>query len=267
VTVRLYDSNGTLIATAVTDSNGTYYFSNASGTSTGNARYNLGNFGADGIPNTADDAALPGFKPSTNGVTNNYTVRLDNPADYATGGPLAGLFLTTTNAPSGANGDSRDSDAANTPNPSGSPAGTWPVITFGTGTPGFNNHTYDFGFNTTPTAVTLTSFAVESVTEQAVQLGWVTASEVDNYGFKMYRAAADDLAQANVVHFEPSVIPGGRGAGASYHYVDPIPNAGPWWYWLVAVDTRGREAAYGPVTTAFSGADLKFRLFLPVVRR
>jgi len=257
VTVRLYDSNGSLIATTVTDANGNYRFSST----------NLGNFGADGIPNTADDAALPGFKPSTNGVTNNYTVRLDNPADYATGGPLAGLFLTGANAASGANSDSRDSDATNTANPLGSPPGTWPVIPVIAGAPGFNNHTYDFGFNTTPTAVTLLSFAIEGVTEHSVQLTWTTATELNNFGFKIYRAPVDDLAQASVVHVEPSAIPGGSGAGASYHYTDPIPNAGPWWYWLVDVDTGGREMPHGPVTTAIGGASLNFRLFLPLVWR
>ena len=130
VTVRLYDALGNLLATAVTDVNGEYYFSGATGTSSGSAVYNLNL-----LPNT------------------NYSVRLDNPANYAAGGPLNSLFLTVANTSYQAGfADGSDSDGINTVNPAGSPAGTFPVINLTTGAAGANNHTYDFGFSIAPTA-------------------------------------------------------------------------------------------------------------------
>jgi hypothetical protein len=125
VTVRLYNSSNTLLATAVTDQDGEYYFSSATGTNTTNAIYGLNL-----LPNTQ------------------YQVRFDNPANYTSGGPLFGLSLTTLNQTSqnGAD-DTSDSDASNVLNPTGSPsAGTFPVISLTTGAAGANNHTFDVGF-------------------------------------------------------------------------------------------------------------------------
>lgn len=126
ITVRLYTSSGSLIASALTDQDGEYYFSSASGTSTGNAIYNLG------------------LQPNTT-----YQVRFDNPADYSGAGLLSGLTRTQANQTSQAGyDDASDSDAANVVNPVGSPAGTFPVITLTTGPEGANNHTFDVGFRT-----------------------------------------------------------------------------------------------------------------------
>ncbi|MGD9562890.1 MAG: SdrD B-like domain-containing protein [Pyrinomonadaceae bacterium] len=130
VTVRLYDAGGNLIASALTDQDGEYYFSSAPGTSTGNAIYNLAL-----APNTT------------------YQVRFDNPADYAPGGPLAGLSLTLADRTfQPGDDDASDSDASDVVDPPGSPAGTFPVITLTTGPEGANNHTFDVGFRAGPTA-------------------------------------------------------------------------------------------------------------------
>ena len=129
VTVRLY-SAGVLIATALTDQDGEYYFSSAAGTSTSNVIYGLNL-----LPNTA------------------YQIRFDNPSNYLIGGPLFGLALTTADV-SSQNGiaDSSDSDAVSVVNPVGSPAGTFPVISLTTGPSGSNDHTYDAGFMFSPSA-------------------------------------------------------------------------------------------------------------------
>jgi SdrD B-like domain/Carboxypeptidase regulatory-like domain len=130
ITVRLYDASGNLMATALTDQDGEYYFSSDTGTSTGNAIYNLPL-----LPNTT------------------YLVRFDNPLDRAPGGPLFGYTLTTSDQTSQAgNDDSSDSDALNVFNPTGSPLGTFPEISFTTGPSGSNNHTFDVGFRAAPTA-------------------------------------------------------------------------------------------------------------------
>lgn len=126
VTVRLYNSSNTLLATAVTDQDGEYYFSSAAGTNTSNAIYGLN------------------LQPNAQ-----YQVRFDNPANYTAGGPLFGLYLTRVNETSqNGDDDANDSDATNVVNPVGSPsAGTFPVIALTTGGAGSNNHTFDVGFS------------------------------------------------------------------------------------------------------------------------
>lgn len=82
-----------------------------------------------------------------------YEVRLDNPANFSTGGPLNGLLLTRLNETSqNGDDDSSDSDASTVANPPGSPAGNFPVVSLTTGGPGANNHTFDIGFAAAPTA-------------------------------------------------------------------------------------------------------------------
>ncbi|WP_406286355.1 SpaA isopeptide-forming pilin-related protein [Streptomyces sp. NBC_00209] len=110
-TVSLYDESGTKIASTTTSDRGEYYFDS---TLTGNVPADAWN------PDTA------------------YKVAVDNPDDYAEGGPLYKWVPTTPDA--GTN-DFIDSDGVV---PAG---GTYPEHTFTTGGPGENNHSYDFGFN------------------------------------------------------------------------------------------------------------------------
>lgn len=108
VTVELYDQNGNLISTAVTDSTGAYFFSSGPGTSSGNRLYSI-------------DELNPNSQ---------YEIRI--PTNQAA---LAGLTLTANDA---VPQDQRDSDAVI--------SGLNAVIPVTTGNPGDNNHTYDFGF-------------------------------------------------------------------------------------------------------------------------
>jgi uncharacterized repeat protein (TIGR01451 family) len=111
VTVGLYDAAGTtLIATALTDAGGNYYFSSAQGISTPSERYGLNL-----QPNTA------------------YQIKID-----MTQPALGGYGLTIDHADHTPNGFLRDSDAVL--------VGTTGVIFFSTGGSGDNNHTYDAGF-------------------------------------------------------------------------------------------------------------------------
>ncbi|HEX6596521.1 MAG TPA: SdrD B-like domain-containing protein [Acidimicrobiales bacterium] len=115
VTVNLYAADGvTLLATAVTDATGTYYFTNAAGTSTPSAIF-----------------GVTGLQPGTG-----YVVRLDNPADAAAGGPLAALRPTATGVGTDPQIDSNGVPAA----------GSEAVLT--TGGEGVNDHSIDFGFVT-----------------------------------------------------------------------------------------------------------------------
>ena len=114
VTVGLYAEDGTtVLATAVTDGDGTYYFSNAPGTTTSNAVY-----------------AIAGLTPETDVV-----VRLDNPSDYGPGGPLFGYGATLTEA-----GSDRSVES------NGRLVGMFDEATARTGRAGVNDHTIDFGF-------------------------------------------------------------------------------------------------------------------------
>jgi uncharacterized repeat protein (TIGR01451 family)/fimbrial isopeptide formation D2 family protein len=121
-----------------------------------------------------------------------------------------------------------------------------------------------------PTAVTLLYFRIVGVVSNhdgaQVTLGWETAAEIDNFGFAVYRASANDFAQAQAVAFVPSAIAGGTGAGASYAHTDAAPSSGPWWYWLVDVDTHGVETPHGPATTALAPGG-QYVLYLPVIVR
>lgn len=243
VTVRLYTITGTLISTATTSANGEYYFSSGPGTDIASARYNLPlQFGA------------------------SYSVRLDNAADYAGAGALTGLFLTETDdsIPTASGSDINDNDSISTTNPVGSPVGIWPVIDLTVGGAGQNNHTYDFGFSTIPAAVELTYFDIQNVNGTEVTLGWATASEVDNFGFTLYRAPTNNFALATNIHFEPSANPGGTGGGATYTYIDTVPQTGEWWYWLVDVDTQGHATTHGPVSTVAAWVATT-KLYFPII--
>jgi len=111
VAVELYDQNGNLIATAITDANGNYFFSSGPGTNTPSQQYGIAGFG----PNSQYEVRIP----------------LGQPA-------LAGLTLTI---PDAGTADQRDSD--------GQTVATSAVVPVTTGSPGDNNHTYDFGFTGT----------------------------------------------------------------------------------------------------------------------
>src|SRR5262249_10940067 len=90
VTVQLCAPDGSPIGTAVTDANGNYYFSSATGAGSSSAIYGISRL----TPNTAG-----------------YKIKLSNPADFTGAGPLAGTNLSPADAGGGAQ-DQRDSDAA-----------------------------------------------------------------------------------------------------------------------------------------------------------
>ncbi|WP_078653565.1 SdrD B-like domain-containing protein [Streptomyces novaecaesareae] len=105
-TVHLYDESGKAVGTAKTTARGEYYF---------------------------DDSNVEGgLKPRTK-----YTIKLDNPADYAKGGPLFQWVATEHDV-----GDNHFVDSKGIV-PTG---GKYPERALTTGGPGENDHTYDFGF-------------------------------------------------------------------------------------------------------------------------
>jgi len=124
VTLRLYDANNTVVGTAVTDIDGTYFFSS-----------------------TVAEAAAGNGDNAGGGLTAGaaFTIRADNPADFAVGGPLAGYQLTQATQPSSGAGSvstSVDSNAAL--------VGSYPQISVGARSAGQNDHTFDVGFVSSP---------------------------------------------------------------------------------------------------------------------
>ena len=119
VTVELLDTANNVIASAVTDADGHYIFSNdPNGTDSGSQKYNLNI-----SPNTA------------------YSLRIANASGGSQQAPLNGFVLTTQNNSSAANPDLNDSDASLSGNNAlvaVAPADL-PVT-------GANNHSLDFGF-------------------------------------------------------------------------------------------------------------------------
>jgi len=117
-----------------------------------------------------------------------------------------------------------------------------------------------------PTAVNLLYFHAESLQGWQIRLTWATAMELDNFGFKLYRAPVNDAGRAAFIHFEPSLVKGSR-AGASYSYTDAVPADGMWWYWLADVDTSGVEMLHPLSTSASTKSNGSFVFYLPLIRR
>ncbi|MYS81215.1 SdrD B-like domain-containing protein [Embleya scabrispora] len=114
-TVNLYDESGKVVGTTKTSPRGEYYFD--------------------------DSNVTGGLKPKTK-----YTIRIDNPADYAPGGPLYQWVPTDEGV-----GDNRFVDSKGKV-PAG---GRYPERALTTGGPGENDHTFDFGFRQQEGAVRL----------------------------------------------------------------------------------------------------------------
>ncbi len=148
VVVQLIAPNGTtVLASATTASDGTYYFSSGAGTSTGSQIY-----------------GISGLASSTSG----YTVRI---ALAQT--PLTSLTPATPDVNSGANSDSRDSD--------GLVSGLYTQVAVNSGTVGVNNHTIDFGFAPIPPTATATNTPTRTPTSTPTATASRTPTRTPTY--------------------------------------------------------------------------------------
>lgn len=96
-----------------------------------------------------------------------------------------------------------------------------------------------------PTAVEMVDFSVASVHGKHVEITWTIATEINNVGFNLYRSANPSIEPDD----EPiAFLPTQTGSGShTYTYVDNVPQAGTWWYWVADLDTGGAETFHGPV--------------------
>ena len=124
-----------------------------------------------------------------------------------------------------------------------------------------SDRTIDFGFvEFVPTAVELLSFKASKASDSSIKVYWVTGSEIDNFGFKIWRSETGDFSNGKQVHFETSSIV--SGPGTAYTYIDSGLAEGTYTYWLIDVETTGTETIHGPVTfTLMRG----YTQYLPVL--
>ena len=96
-----------------------------------------------------------------------------------------------------------------------------------------------------PTLVELASFTA-TASNGLVKLEWVTASEVDNAGFNIYRAKAENGPYEKI---NDSLIAGAGSttAGAAYVFVDEnVKNRKTYYYKLEDMDFNGAATMHGP---------------------
>ncbi len=137
VSVSLIDVSNNVLATAITDTNGNYIFSNRTLDENGNT-----------VNSTASHIyGISGLTTNTQG----FRLELRSESDYTSEDRLSGLVLTTADARIDYGNQQNDSNAITTnvfsPLSVSNPA----IVTFDTGAAGENDHTLDFGFTTTST--------------------------------------------------------------------------------------------------------------------
>lgn len=101
-----------------------------------------------------------------------------------------------------------------------------------------------------PLSVALSSFEADARASD-VLVTWETASETDNVGFNLYRAASPTGERTRLnSEMIPSQAPGG--GGAAYEWVDStVSTPSIYYYWLETVDLTGGTELHGPVDATF----------------
>lgn len=220
VSVELVDAAGLVLSTAITDAQGHYYFSNdvqRSNETTQSERFGIA-------------ALRPG---------GNYTVRI--PLNQAV---LNNMLVTKqTNDPS-AQGVIRDSDGNNQDTPAGTGSTGYTQVDLFVAGIGRNNHTYDFGFASMPTAITLSQFTV-TPQSNGMLLQWKTALETDSFAFEILRSPSNKRQDAVLATASPILA---QGHAASYNFLDTAAQGQEPYYWLVEIAVDGTRTEYGPFT-------------------
>ena len=144
------------------------------------------------------------------------------------------------------------------------------VITVG---PGEANWSMDFAFRPqAPSAITLLSFTARS-DARGVVVEWVTGSEMDTWGFHLWRSSTGSRSDAERVTTRLVPAAGSPSQGAVYVFVDTTVDTSAtvgtrYTYWLQEMEIDGSLHEYGPVVmnegnTPFLGE----RLYLPLIGR
>jgi uncharacterized repeat protein (TIGR01451 family) len=126
-----------------------------------------------------------------------------------------------------------------------------------------NNTSTDIDRVPGPTVVVLSEFTALHI-PGGVLVRWRTVAEQDNYGFRVYRSATAN--RANAVLVTPQVIPGqgrGRAGGASYSFFDANAPGGVSYYWLEDIDLNGTSNFFGPAIPSLQSTQHTY--YLPLI--
>lgn len=237
VTVELVDVENVVISSATTDANGHYYFSND-------------------IRRSQETSASRRFGITQLQAGSNYTVRI--PLNQTA---LNNTFVTKQTSDTSAQGTIRDSDGNNQGATAGAGSTGYTQVSLLVTGIGQNNHSYDFGFSSSPTAIVLSKFTV-TAQSKGMLLEWETSYEANTFGFKLLRSADTKRADASLI--TSSTIQA-RGAGYDYSFLDSTAQGQPY-YWLVEIDMDGNQTEYGPFTLSKQPSASNL-LWLPAIIR
>jgi hypothetical protein len=109
------------------------------------------------------------------------------------------------------------------------------------------NQCTDYACCEPKTLITLSSFTAKPG-NGSVTLNWATETEIDNVGFNILRATAEDGVYVKI---NAELIPaqGGAAQGAAYQFVDTnVRNRKTYYYKLEDIDLNGTATAHGPVS-------------------
>ncbi len=196
-----------------------------------------------------------------------YMVLID-PENFLEGGPLEGYVSSTGSSDSETDGDNDDNGSNPDYHTIDGIVSSPIVLEYGeepdNGADGDDNDntnfSIDFGVTLHPTSVELISFTAERSGDNSAIIRWVTGSEVDNFGFRLLRSTDGDIANAQEIHFEDSLVT--TGPGASYRHTDTGLAPDTYFYWLVDVETTGVETTHGPIIVSVGRG---YQIFLPIV--
>lgn len=108
-----------------------------------------------------------------------------------------------------------------------------------------------------PTPVTLLYFRAAPAGGLNVLVEWKAETEVDHVAYKLYRSTTPVFADAE----ERTVV--GSNPEKTYSYIDTVPTAGNYYYWLVDISTTNAVILHEPVLVILNA----MRFYLPLVGR
>ena len=99
-----------------------------------------------------------------------------------------------------------------------------------------------------PLPVTLSTFNV-SIANEFSELTWITQSESNNLGWKVYRSSSADFDNSTILNSALIEGAGSVTTPTEYSFIDPmeIEAGAQYWYWLESISYSGDSEIYGPV--------------------
>ena len=100
---------------------------------------------------------------------------------------------------------------------------------------------------TEPTLINLSSFSAHAHDREII-LKWSTGTEIDNAGFNLYRATAED-GEYDKINNALITAEGSSTQGAFYQFIDTgVQNRKTYYYKLEDIDLSGKSTMHGPVS-------------------